>query len=114
MIDIQAGNLIIEAGKTLQDYITNAQAEEDQALQVLVDALGLDGNQLKALMLGNVTATNLNDNRRFDKLKESVGKANHSFLKILTRFWYLIILWWMNSIMQVLQPIRPYLTCNGL
>ncbi|WP_375751833.1 hypothetical protein [Vibrio sp. HN007] len=76
LIDIQAGNLIIEAGKTLQDYITSAQAEEeDQALQVLVDALGLDGNQLKALMLGNVTATNLNDYGRFDKLKESVDKA---------------------------------------
>lgn len=76
LIDIQAGNLIIEAGKTLQDYITSAQAEEeDQALQVLVDALGLDGKQLKALMLGNVTATNLNDYGRFDKLKESVDKT---------------------------------------
>ncbi|WP_215408209.1 hypothetical protein [Vibrio gigantis] len=48
---------------------------QKQALQVLVDTLGLDGTQLKALMLGNVTATNLNDYGRFDKLKESVDKA---------------------------------------
>ena len=75
LIDIQAGNLIIEAGKTLQDYITHAQAEkEDQALQEMIDALGLDGKQLKVLMTGNVIAANLNDYGRFDALKASVDK----------------------------------------
>lgn len=76
LIDIQAGNLIIEAGKTLQDYIVSAQAEEeDKALQVVVDALGLDANKLKALAKGNVSAANLNDYGRFDELKATVDKT---------------------------------------
>lgn len=76
LIDIQAGNLIIEAGKTLQDYIVSAQAEEeDKALQVVVDALGLDVNKLKALAKGNVSAANLNDYGRFDELKATVDKT---------------------------------------
>jgi type I restriction enzyme R subunit len=76
LIDIQAGNLIIEAGKNLQDYITSAQAEEeDQALQEIVNVLGLDGKQLKVLMTGNITAANLNDYGRFDALKASVDKV---------------------------------------
>lgn len=75
LIDIQAGNLIIEVGKTLQDYITSAQAEEeDQALQAIVDALGLDSSLLKLLKTGNITAANLNDFGRFDALKASVDK----------------------------------------
>ena len=75
LIDIQAGNLIIEAGKSLQDYITSAQAEEeDQALMEMVNALGLDGKLLKLLKTGNVTAANLNDFGRFDALKVSVDK----------------------------------------
>ncbi len=49
-IDIKIGNIIIDAGKTFRDYITNAQAEEEeQALQEMKDALGLDGTLLKSL-----------------------------------------------------------------
>lgn len=59
----------------MQEYITSAKAKEDQALEVLVDALGVDGDQLKALMLRNVTATNLNDYGGFDKPKASVDNA---------------------------------------
>uniref|UniRef100_UPI003B969C34 type I restriction endonuclease subunit R n=1 Tax=Photobacterium leiognathi TaxID=553611 RepID=UPI003B969C34 len=76
LINVQAGNFIIEAGKTLQDYITNAQAdEENQALQFIIDALGLDGKLLKSLKTGHVTAANLNNFGRFDALKNSVDKT---------------------------------------
>ncbi|TOP21313.1 hypothetical protein CGH20_24945, partial [Vibrio parahaemolyticus] len=70
LIDIQLGNIIIDAGKTFRDYITSAQAEEEeQALQEMIDALGLDGTLLKKLMTGQITAANLNDYGRFDALK---------------------------------------------
>nr|WP_267135169.1 hypothetical protein [Vibrio sp. L3-7] len=76
LIDVQAGNLIIESGKTLQDYITRAQVEEEnEALLIIVDALGLDEQLLKSLKTGQVTAANLNNFGRFDTLKASVDKA---------------------------------------
>ncbi|TOO30307.1 type I restriction endonuclease subunit R, EcoR124 family, partial [Vibrio parahaemolyticus] len=76
LIDIQLGNIIIDAGKTFRDYITSAQAEEEeQALQEMIDALGLDGTLLKKLMTGQITAANLNDYGRFDALKATVDKS---------------------------------------
>ncbi|MCG7487872.1 HsdR family type I site-specific deoxyribonuclease [Vibrio sp. Of14-4] len=76
LIDIQLGNIIIDAGKTFRDYITSAQAEEEeQALQEMIDALGLDRTLLKKLMTGQITAANLNDYGRFDALKATVDKS---------------------------------------
>ncbi|MEK2067930.1 HsdR family type I site-specific deoxyribonuclease [Vibrio parahaemolyticus] len=76
LIDIQLGNIIIDAGKTFRDYITSAQVEEEeQALQEMIDALGLDGTLLKKLMTGQITAANLNDYGRFDALKATVDKS---------------------------------------
>lgn len=75
LIDVQLGDLMIEAGKTFRDYIISAQAEEeDQALQEMVNGLGLDGALLKKLMTGSVTSATLNSFGYFDALKESVDK----------------------------------------
>lgn len=74
--DVQRGEVVVEDGKTLRDYITEYQykAKNDQIHSFAV-AFGLDEDLLKNMMQLNLTEANIDEFGRFDKLKQSVNKA---------------------------------------
>lgn len=74
--DVQRGEVVVEDGKTLRDYITEYQykAKNDQIHSFAV-AFGLDEDLLKNMMKLNLTEANIDEFGRFDKLKQSVNKA---------------------------------------
>ena len=74
--DVERGDVVLEKGKTLRDYITsyayrakNAQAER------VVEALGVDGGLLSTMVGLDLTEANINEFGRFDNLKDSVDKV---------------------------------------
>lgn len=74
--DVQRGEVVVEDGKTLRDYITEYQykAKNDQIHSFAV-AFGMDEDLLKNMMQLNLTEANIDEFGRFDKLKQSVNKA---------------------------------------
>lgn len=74
--DVQRGEVVVEDGKTLRDYITEYQykAKNDQIHSFAV-AFGLDEDLLKNMMQLNLTEANIDEFGRFDKMKQSVNKA---------------------------------------
>jgi len=74
--DIERGDVTLEEGKTLRDYITEYQvkAEEDQ-IHRIAEILGLDEQMLRDMMKLNLTKANINEFGRFDSLKDTVDKA---------------------------------------
>ncbi|MEG1718626.1 MAG: hypothetical protein RR333_08340, partial [Bacteroidales bacterium] len=74
--DIQRGDATMEDGETLRDYITAYQvkAQNDQ-IQYISAALGIDESKLRSMMGSRVTETNINEFGRFDDLKSTVDKA---------------------------------------
>lgn len=81
--DVQRGEVVVEDGKTLRDYITEYQykAKNDQIHSFAV-AFGLDEDLLKNMMQLNLTEANIDEFGRFDKLKQSVNKvAAKAFLE---------------------------------
>jgi type I restriction enzyme R subunit len=74
--DIQSGDVQVEEGKTLRDYITEyqSQAKNDQ-IHKLADVLGLDEKKLRTLMNLSVTTANINEYNRFNDLLDTVDKA---------------------------------------
>ena len=71
--DVESGNVQVEEGKTLKDYITEYQvnAKNDQIHRFAV-AVGVNEDKLRALMALHVTEGNINEFGRFDDLKASV------------------------------------------
>lgn len=74
--DVQRGDVVVEDGKTLRDYITEYQyrAKNNQIHSFAV-ALGLDEELLRGMMGLNLTEANIDEFGRFDKLKKTVNKA---------------------------------------
>jgi type I restriction enzyme R subunit len=74
--DIERGDVVVEEGRTLRDYITEyqARAKADQIHRMAV-ALGLDEMKLRSLMDLKLTEANINEYGRFDTLKGTVDKA---------------------------------------
>jgi type I restriction enzyme R subunit len=74
--DIERGEVDIEAGKTLRDYITDyqAKAKTDQINRVAV-LLGLSEPKLREMMSLKLTEANINEYGRFDSLKDTVDKS---------------------------------------
>lgn len=72
--DVQTGDVKVEEGKTLRDYITEymASAKNDQIHRFSV-AIGVDENELRSFMQAKVTEANINEFGRFDKLKATVN-----------------------------------------
>lgn len=59
-------------GKTLRDYITEAQANQaDQKLKEISENLGVDFTLLKELKSTRLTEKNLNEFGRFDALMKN-------------------------------------------
>lgn len=72
--DVQTGDVKVEEGKTLRDYITEymASAKNDQIHRFSV-AIGVDENELRSFMQAKVTEANINEFGRFDRLKATVN-----------------------------------------
>ncbi len=73
--DIETGDAVIDPDKSLRDYI-NAymQRAKDDQIHRLADALGLDEQLLRKMMLLKVDETNINEYGRLDALKATVNK----------------------------------------
>ena len=83
--DIQSGDLILESGKTIQDYINQYQLNElFEQMKILAEATGVNLSMLKNLMTSGVTEANLDEYNRFSDLRNSVdnGKAKNFIEKI--------------------------------
>lgn len=74
--DIQTGDVIDEAGKTLRDYINEymQKAKNDQ-IHRLASALGLNEDMLRGMMALKVDDATINEYGRLDNLKATVDKA---------------------------------------
>lgn len=74
--DIQSGTLKAEDGKTFRDYIAEyMDRDQGDQIQSIVDALGVDKQKLKSLLLLKLTPANINEFGRYDALKETIDKA---------------------------------------
>lgn len=83
--DVQRGDVMIEEGKSLRDYITEYQenAQNDQ-IRKFANAIGIDESKLRAFMNLHLSEENINEFGRFDELKESIdrNKAKEYFEKL--------------------------------
>ena len=83
--DVQNGDVKVDEGKTLRDYITEymTRAKNDQIHRFAV-AISVDEAMLRRFMQLKVTEANINEFGRFDKLKETVDRATaKAFLETL-------------------------------
>ena len=74
--DIERGDVVVEDGKTLRDYITEYQyrAKDDQ-IHRFASAFGLDEEKLRNMMSLNLTENNINEFGRLDELRKTVDKT---------------------------------------
>ena len=74
--DVERGDAILEKGMTLRDYITSYACKAKNAqVQRVVEALGIDGDLLTAMVALDLTESNINEFGRFDDLKDSIDKV---------------------------------------
>ncbi len=74
--DVERGDATLEEGMTLRDYITSYACKAKNAqVQRVVEALGIDGDLITAMVALDLTESNINEFGRFDDLKDSVDKA---------------------------------------
>lgn len=74
--DVQNGDVTVDEGKTLRDYITEymTSAKNDQ-IHRFATTIGVDEELLRSFMQLKVTEANINEFGRFDNLKQSVDVA---------------------------------------
>lgn len=74
--DVQAGDAVLEPGKTVHDYINDYRlTQRDREIARLENVLGIDANLLRGLLNAKVTESNINEYGRFDNLKEATNLA---------------------------------------
>lgn len=74
--DVERGEAKLEEGKTMRDYITSyARRDKDEQVDKVVSALGVDKELLLEMMALNLNEKNINEYGRFDRLKDSINKA---------------------------------------
>jgi type I restriction enzyme R subunit len=74
--DIERGDVVVEAGKSLRDYITEYQVRaKDDQIHRMADVFGMSESKLRELMNLKLTDGNINEYGRFDSLKNTVDKA---------------------------------------
>lgn len=73
--DIQSGDVKVEQGRSLRDYITEylAKAKDDQ-IHRIASVLGIDEQKLRVMMTVKITDSNINEFGRFDALKSTADK----------------------------------------
>ena len=69
--DVQRGDVIVEEGKTLRDYITEYQfkAKNDQ-IHRFADTIGIDEDKLRGMMGLKLTETNINEFGKVRRIEE--------------------------------------------
>ncbi len=74
--DIQSGDVKVEEGKTLRDYITEYQcdAKNDRIHQFSI-TFGLDEEKLRNMIGLKLSEANIKEFGRFDELKKSIDKT---------------------------------------
>ena len=74
--DVQRGDVFVENGKTLRDYITEYQfkAKDDQ-IHRFADMIGVNEDKLRNMMELKLTEANINEFGRLDELKKSIDKS---------------------------------------
>ena len=74
--DIQSGDVVVDASKTLREYIYEymLNAKNDQIHKFSV-SIGIDETELRKFMAYVVSPSDINEYARFDKLKARVDKA---------------------------------------
>jgi type I restriction enzyme R subunit len=74
--DVQCGDVTVEDGKTLRDYITEyiTRAKNDQICRFSI-AIGVDETELRSFMQLKVKDANINEFGRFDRLKATINIA---------------------------------------
>ena len=74
--DVQNGEIKVDEGQTLRDYITEymTRARNDQ-IHRFSEAVGVDETMLRAFMHLKLTEANINEFGRFDKLKATIDKT---------------------------------------
>lgn len=74
--DIQCGDLLLEPGKTIQDYINEYQLRElYKQAQILSEATGVNLSMLMNILKAGVTEENLDDFNRFAELRLTLDAA---------------------------------------
>ena len=74
--DIQSGDLRLEPGKTIQDYINEYQLKElYEQMKTLTEATGVNLSMLKNIMTSGVTEENLDDFNRFSDLRITIDNT---------------------------------------
>lgn len=74
--DVERGDATLEEGMTLRDYVTSYACKAKNAqVQRVVEALGIDGDLLTAMVALDLTESNINEFGRFDDLKDSIDKV---------------------------------------
>lgn len=74
--DVKNGNVFVEEGVRLQDYINDYQyrAKDDQ-IHRFAETFGIDEEKLRTMMDMNLTESNINEFGRFDEVKKTADKA---------------------------------------
>ena len=74
--DIQRGDVELDETKSFKEYITQYQANaQDAEVRKLVETFGLDATKLQEMMKIEINENNINDYGRFDELKNSVDRV---------------------------------------
>lgn len=70
--DLETGTLVVQGDKDFTDYINEYQERsESRNITQIVNAFGIDGEQLRNMMNLNITKRNINEFGRFTKLKDT-------------------------------------------
>lgn len=83
--DVQNGDVVVDEGRTLRDYITEymTSAKNDQ-IHRFATAIGVDETILRSFMQSKITEVNINEFGKFDTLKATVDTEKaKTFLEMI-------------------------------
>ena len=83
--DVQNGDVVVDEGRTLRDYITEymTSAKNDQ-IHRFATAIGVDETILRSFMQSKITEANINEFGKFDTLKATVDTERaKTFLEMI-------------------------------
>lgn len=83
--DVQNGDVVVDEGRTLRDYITKymTSAKNDQ-IHRFATAIGVDETILRSFMQSKITEANINEFGKFDTLKATVDTEKvKTFLEMI-------------------------------
>lgn len=73
--DVERGDVVVDNGKSLRDYITEYQENaKNDRIRKFSTAIGVDETKLRVFLNLHVTEDNINEFGRFDDLKASVDR----------------------------------------